>query len=254
MDIKLSSTKQINQRKLFVWLWQGYLRRHVWVLAFIVILMMIEGSMVGGLAWMMQPLFDGVFVGGSYTQLWVVGAIVFFLFLTRAILSVVHRVLMTKIAKESVADLQNDLLGHLLSLDMGFFAQHAPGYLMERVQGDVQAVGTIWGLIVRGAARDLVGLISLFAVMLSIDWLWTLVALMGAPLLMGPSLIAARYTRKQASKAREVAANMATRLDEAFHGVGTIKLNGLERYYADRYRTLTQRQIKVEVKTLLVLP
>ena len=250
MDIKLSSTKQINQRKLFVWLWQGYLRRHVWVLAFIVILMMIEGSMVGGLAWMMQPLFDGVFVGGSYTQLWVVGAIVFCLFLARAILSVVHRVLMTKIAKESVADLQNDLLGHLLSLDMGFFAQHAPGYLMERVQGDVQAVGTIWGLIVRGAARDLVGLISLFAVMLSIDWLWTLVALMGAPLLMGPSLIAARYTRKQASKAREVAANMATRLDEAFHGVGTIKLNGLERYYADRYRTLTQRQIKVEVKTL----
>ena len=169
MDIKLSSTKQIDQRKLFVWLWQSYLRRHVWVLAFIVILMMIEGSMVGGLAWMMQPLFDGVFVGGSYTQLWVVGAIVFFLFLARAVLSVVHRVLMTKIAKQSVADLQNDLLGHLLSLDMGFFAQHAPGYLMERVQGDVQAVGTIWGLIVRGAARDLVGLISLFAVMLSID-------------------------------------------------------------------------------------
>ena len=250
MDIKSSSTKKINQRKLFVWLWQGYLRRHFWVLAFIVALMMVEGSMVGGLAWMMQPLFDGVFVGGSYTQLWVIGTIVFSLFLARGILSVVHRVLMTKVAKESVADLQNDLLGHLLSLDMEFFAQHSPGYLMERVQGDVQAVGTIWALVVRGAARDFIGLISLFVVMLSIDWLWTIVALMGAPLLLAPSLIAARYTRKQASKARDVAANMATRLNEAFHGVATIKLNGLERYYADRYRTLTQRQIQVEVKTL----
>ena len=99
MDIKSSSAKDINQRKLFVWLWQGYLRRHVWVLSFIVVLMMIEGSMVGGLAWMMQPLFDGVFVGGSYAQLWVIGAIVFGLFLARGILSVVHRVLMTKIAK-----------------------------------------------------------------------------------------------------------------------------------------------------------
>ena len=156
MDIKSSSTKQINQRKLFVWLWQGYLRRHLWVLAFIVVLMMVEGSMVGGLAWMMQPLFDGVFVGGSYTQLWVIGTIVFGLFLARGILSVVHRVLMTKVAKESVADLQNDLLGHLLSLDMEFFAKHAPGYLMERVQGDVRAVGNIWALIVRGAARDFI--------------------------------------------------------------------------------------------------
>ena len=133
---------------------------------------------------------------------------------------------------------------------MGFFAKHAPGYLMERVNGDVQAVGSIWALLVRGAARDFIGLISLFGVMLSIDWLWTVVALMGAPLLLGPSLIAQRYTRKQAVKARDVAANMATRLNEAFHGVGTIKLNGLERYYTDRYHSLTKRQIQVEVKTL----
>ncbi len=94
---------------------------------------------------------------------------------------------------------------------------------MERVNGDVQSVGAIWELLVRGAARDFIGLISLFAVMFSIDWLWTLVALMGAPLLLGPSLIAQRYTRKQAVKGRDVAANMATQLNEALHGVSTIK-------------------------------
>jgi len=250
MDIKSSSPKDIKQGTLFLWLWRGYLRRHMWVLAIIVVLMMIEGSMVGGLAWMMQPLFDGVFVGGSKSQLWMVGGIVLGLFLIRGVLSVVHRVLMTKIAKQSVADLQNDLLRHLLQLDLSFFSRYAPGYLMERVNGDVQAVAGIWALLVRGAARDLIGLVSLFAVMLSIDWLWTVAALVGAPLLLFPSLVAQRYTRKQAVKAREVAANMATRLNEAFHGVGTIKLNGLERYYTDRYRVLTKRQIEVEVKTL----
>ena len=250
MDMKSSSPKDIKQGALFLWLWRGYLRRHMGVLAIIVVLMMIEGSMVGGLAWMMQPLFDGVFVGGSKSQLWMVGGIVLGLFLIRGVLSVVHRVLMTKIAKQSVADLQNDLLRHLLQLDLSFFSRYAPGYLMERVNGDVQAVAGIWALLVRGAARDLIGLVSLFAVMLSIDWLWTVAALVGAPLLLFPSLVAQRYTRKQAVKAREVAANMATRLNEAFHGVGTIKLNGLERYYTDRYRALTKRQIEVEVKTL----
>jgi ABC-type multidrug transport system fused ATPase/permease subunit len=250
MDMKSSAPKDIKQGALFLWLWRGYLRRHMWVLAIIVVLMMIEGSMVGGLAWMMQPLFDGVFVGGSKSQLWMVGGIVLGLFLIRGVLSVVHRVLMTKIAKQSVADLQNDLLRHLLQLDLSFFSCYAPGYLMERVNGDVQAVAGIWALLVRGAARDLIGLVSLFAVMLSIDWLWTVAALVGAPLLLFPSLVAQRYTRKQAVKAREVAANMATRLNEAFHGVGTIKLNGLERYYTDRYRALTKRQIEVEVKTL----
>jgi ABC-type multidrug transport system fused ATPase/permease subunit len=125
------------------------------------------------------------------------------------------------------------------------------------VQGDVQSVAQTWGLVVRGGARDLIGLISLLVVMLSIDWLWTIFALLGAPLLLIPSLVAHRYTRKQASKARDVAANMAARLDEAFHGIATIKLNGLEKYYSGRYRKLTKKQINVELKTLFgtaVLP
>ena len=247
----------INQRQLFGWLWNSYLRKHGWLLTLVIILMAVEGSMIGGLAWMMQPLFDNVFVGGSFTQLWGFAAIVLSLFLARGILSVSHRVMMTKIARYSVADLQNDLLNHLLLLDMDFFSRNAPGYLIERVQGDVQSVAQTWGLVVRGGARDLIGLISLLVVMLSIDWLWTIFALLGAPLLLIPSLIAHRYTRKQASKARDVAANMAARLDEAFHGIATIKLNGLEKYYSGRYRKLTKKQIDVELKTLFgtsVLP
>ncbi len=59
----------INQGQLFGWLWNSYLKKHGWLLTLVIILMMVEGSMIGGLAWMMQPLFDNVFLGGSYTQL-----------------------------------------------------------------------------------------------------------------------------------------------------------------------------------------
>ncbi len=257
MGLPENTILKSNQLQLIGWLWHGYLKRHIWMLCLIIVLMMIEGSMIGGLAWMMQPLFDGVFTGGSLVQLWTIGLIVFGLFLARGILSIAHRVMMTRIARFSIADLQNDLLAHLLRLDMNFFTINAPGYLIERVQGDVQSIASIWGLIVRGAARDLIGLLSLVIVMVSIDWKWAAIALLGTPLLVGPSLIAQRYTRKQASKARDVAANMATRLDEAFHGIGTIKLNSLESYYSHRYEALTKNQIRVEVKTLFgtaVLP
>ena len=257
MGLPENTILKSNQLQLISWLWHGYLKRHTWMLCLIILLMMVEGSMIGGLAWMMQPLFDGVFTGGSLVQLWTIGLIVFGLFLARGILSIAHRVMMTRIARFSIADLQNDLLAHLLRLDMNFFTLNAPGYLIERVQGDVQSIASIWGLIVRGAARDLIGLLSLVIVMISIDWKWAAIALLGTPLLVGPSLIAQRYTRKQASKARDVAANMATRLDEAFHGIGTIKLNSLESYYSQRYEALTKNQIRVEVKTLFgtaVLP
>ena len=135
MGLPENTILKSNQLQLIGWLWHGYLKRHIWVLGLIIVLMMIEGSMIGGLAWMMQPLFDGVFTGGSLVQLWTIGLIVFGLFLARGILSIAHRVMMTRIARFSIADLQNDLLAHLLRLDMNFFTLNAPGYLIERVHG-----------------------------------------------------------------------------------------------------------------------
>ena len=173
----------------------------------------------------------------AQSQLWLVGGIVLGLFLIRGVLSVVHRVLMTKIAKQSVADLQNDLLRHLLKLDLSFFSRYAPGYLMERVNGDVQARGRNMGAFGarRGARSHRIGIAFCGHALnrLALD----LCSIGRCTFAVVPSLVAQRYTRKQAVKAREVAGNMATRLNEAFHGVGTIKLNGLERYYTDRYRS-----------------
>ena len=51
------------------WLWQNYLKRHVPTLIVAVMFMIIEGSMLGALSWMMQPMFDTVFVPVSYTHL-----------------------------------------------------------------------------------------------------------------------------------------------------------------------------------------
>ena len=63
---------------------------------------------------------------------------------------------------------------------------------------------------------------------LSIDWRWTLAALVGAPLLIVPSVILQRYLRRKSAQMRDAAAARSTRLDEIFHGVNAIKLNRQE--------------------------
>lgn len=238
-----------QRRQLFGWLWHTYLKKHYRILFIGFILMAMEGSVLGILAYMLQPMFDGVFIEGQTGLVWIVGAVIMGLFLTRAFTSVGHKVVMTTISRRSIADMQNDLMAHLMRLDMSFFANHPPGYLIERVQGDVQSVNQIWAAIVRGAGRDAVALVALMAVTISVDWRWTVAGLIGAPLLIAPALIAQRYTGKQAVKARDIAAFMSTRLDEVFHGISSIKLNALEPYNAKKYQDLTDRQVKVEVKT-----
>ncbi|MFP7571143.1 ABC transporter ATP-binding protein [Marivita sp. S2033] len=245
------SDTAINPRGLLVWVWRGYLSKHWRLLIVAMLFMAMEGSMFGALSYMMKPMFDRVFVGGQSDAIVWVGLIFLAIFMVRAVASVVQKVLLTQISQHSVADIRQDLLAHLMVLDTSYHQTHSPGYLMQRVEGDVDAISKVWRTIITGAGRDVIALLSLFAVAITVDWRWTLVALIGAPVLIAPSIILQRYVRKKARRARDVAANLSVRLNEAFHGIVPVKLNALERYQSERYRTLTDERVRVETRTAL---
>ncbi len=233
---------------LFKWLWRDYLRPHKWILVAAIVLMMVEGSMLAFLSRMIQPMFDTVLIGADRSALWVVGLSILAIFVVRAFSSAGQRILMTKVSQLTAAGMRSHLLRHLMALDSGYHQVNPPGQLIERVQGDVQVVNSIWASLLTGIARDLIAVVALFSVALVIDWRWTLIALVGIPFLVLPSLMAQTYVRRRSSDARELAGRMSTRLDEVFHGINPIKLNALEAYQSARYDALTYGRVRAEVK------
>ncbi len=233
---------------LLRWLWQDYLRPHRKVLSVAVILMMIEGAMLGVLSRMIQPMFDTVFLAGDQNALWWVGLGILAIFCVRAVSSAGQRILLTRVNQRAAAEMRSTLLRHLMRLDSGYHQVNPPGALIERVQGDVTLINTTWAGLLTAVGRDLIAVIVLFSVALSVDWRWTAVALIGIPFLVLPSLLAQAYVRKRSTAARELAGRMSTRLDEVFHGINPIKLNALEAYQADRYDALAEGRVQSEVK------
>ncbi|AXX99838.1 ABC transporter ATP-binding protein [Profundibacter amoris] len=230
-------------------LWNGYLKHHKWWMALAIVLMVIEGSTLAILSYMLQPMFDNVFAAGNKQAVWWVGGIIFGLFLVRAITQLAQKTIMTRIAQKTSTSMQVDLLRHLMRLDSVFFQKNPPGALMERVQGDTNAVQQVWGVIISGAGRDAISLISLLGLALSIDWVWTLVAVVGAPLLVVPVYVLQKYIRRKTSHMRQQASLRSTRLDEVFHGINPIKLNLLEEYQANRFSSIIDTIVSAEVKT-----
>lgn len=223
---------------LFSRMWNRYLRRHWPKMVVAMVLMVIEGSTLGALSAMLEPLFDTVFVKGQAGMIWWVGGAIFGLFLIRAVTSVGSRALLSDVSQRSSSDMQVDLVRHILTLDQSFFQANPPGALIERVQGDTLAVQGVWTTFITGAGRDAIALVSLFGVALSIDPRWTLAALIGAPLLVLPTTMAQRYIRKKTRQMRNQASARATRLDEVFHGISAVKLNRMEPYQLRRFETL----------------
>ena len=233
------------------WLWTTYLSHHKAWLAVAVALMMLEGATFGSLSFMMQPMFDNVFVGGDSGSIYIVGGIIFAIFMVRAVTALAQRVIMKRISEKSAAAMRSDLMTHLMGLDTAFHQTHPPGQLIERVQGDVQSLGMVWTTLVIGLGRDLVAVIGLFSVAFFIDWRWMMIALVGIPIVVLPSFALQSYVRRKARAAREVSADLSTRLDEVFHGISQIKLNGLETYQSGRYDSLMKRRVRTEVQATL---
>lgn len=233
---------------LIRWLWRGYLHKHIWLMLLALVFMALEGSMLGALSWIMKPMFDDVFIQGNTGALGWVGGAILGIFIGRALASVAQKVILARISQRSSADMRTDLLSRLMRQDGVFHQTHPPGFLIQRVQGDVTAINDVWNAVLTGAGRDAVALVILMGVAVSVDWRWTLVALIGAPLLVLPSVMVQKFVRRRSREARDLGARLATRLDEVFHGIVPVKLNRLERYQADRYGALTQDLVRAEVR------
>ncbi|MES2145681.1 MAG: ABC transporter ATP-binding protein [Pseudomonadota bacterium] len=230
-------------------LWHGYIRVHAWTLVLATLVMVIEGSTLGALSYLLEPLFDRVFEpGGDASALIWVGGGILGLFLVRAATSVISKALVARVTQVATRAMQGDLLRHILTLDGGFFHDNSPGALIERVQGDALIAQNAWSAVLMGASRDVVALIGLMVVAIGIDGRWTLAALVGAPLLLVPVLVLQRYLRRKAWMLRDQVGLRTTRLDEIFHGIQTVKLNRMEPYQAARFDTVTSRIARAEVR------
>ena len=247
-DTALSLQETKASRELLGWLWHGYLRRHLPLLSLAILFMILEGAMLGAISWLMQPMFDDVFVGGDSRMLYVVGGLVVGIFLVRAVSSVGRAVILAWISQQATGQLRMDLLDRLMQLDSAFHQAHPPGYLIQRVQTDVGAITQVWQAVIIGTGRDLMGLIVLLGVAISVDPLWALLAIIGVPLLVLPAGLATKFVRRVAQRARDLGASLSTRLDEVFHGIIQVKLNALEGYQAAIYRRLTRDLIRMETR------
>jgi subfamily B ATP-binding cassette protein MsbA len=231
------------------WLWRDYFRSHLgWVLL-AVLLMSLEGASLGLMSYMVGPMFDDVFVAGNEAAIYWVGGAIFGIFVLRATSGFGQRVIMAAVGQWATAAMQSDLVRHMMRLDSVFFQDNAPGALIERVRGDTLAIQVAWSAIFTSLGRDIVSLIALLGVALSIDWLWTLIAIAGIPVLVIPVAILQKLIHTATRHARQTAALISTRLDEIFHGINPIKLNTLEKQQDARFSQTVNAYVKAQIRS-----
>src|SRR6056297_564714 len=128
-------------RDNLLWFWRTYLRKHSGRLALVLLMIVIQGLVYQQFLSMTESGLRVIFESGTMTQLVTVCAFVFILFAVRGLMSFLVPVLSIRISNSAIYELREDLISHLLTLDLAYFERTKSGQIIQNVVGQTQALG-----------------------------------------------------------------------------------------------------------------
>lgn len=150
------------------------------------------------------------------------------------VINLVRTFLKESVAWASTNKLRADLTAHCLRLDMRFHHRHTPGELIERIDGDVSTLASLFSDLLLVAITDLLLLVGVLIVIFALNWqigiLFTTFALFALILLYRMRNIATREFEQE----RQTRAEVFGFIEERLSGTEDIRANGAVAYTMKR--------------------
>jgi subfamily B ATP-binding cassette protein MsbA len=141
-------------------------------------------------------------------------------------------------------DIRTNLFAHLMSQSLDFFSREKAGKLMSRVMSDTRVTQNALTSVSGDIIKDPIAVLTGVAVLVAIDWKFSLTTLVLFPVCIIPVVVFGRKVR-QAGKAEErEAAQMSVILQETFAGVRVIKSFAREDYQNAQFAKSSDTQCR----------
>ncbi|GAA4809210.1 ABC transporter ATP-binding protein [Streptomyces ziwulingensis] len=168
-----------------------------------------------------------------------------------AALGIVSRRLSSLLGEGLILDLRTAVFDHVQRMPVAFFTRTRTGALVSRLNNDVIGAQRAFSNTLSGVVSNLVTLVLTLAVMFTLSWQITLLALALLPVFVVP---ARRMGRRMARMQREAAglnAAMGTRMTERFSAPGAtlVKLFGRPEEESAQFAERARRVADIGVRT-----
>ncbi|MEW6163304.1 MAG: ABC transporter ATP-binding protein [Nitrospirota bacterium] len=201
---------------------------------------LIVSGINGGLAWLVKPALDGIFLEKNKTLLAILPLAILMLYFLRGLFAFFQSYLMRSTGAKVVRDMRNRLFGHLMYLPVGHYKKESTGSTLSRITNDI---GILQGLLAH-SIKDLFVESATVVVLLAVAFYrrWDL-ALMAVTVLPAAFYGAGRLGKrlKKVSKRAQQKISLITEyLTESFSGIKMIKVFGHEGDTVSKFKNKNQ--------------
>ncbi len=177
---------------------------------------------------LMRDLLDTAIPAGDLRRVTLLGLGMVAVPLVNGVIGVAQRWASSRAGEGMIFDLRTGVYGHLQRMSLGFFTATRPGELMSRLNSDVVgAQSAVTGTVISVASNGL-AVLATGAVMLTLEWRLTLVAVAILPLFIWPSRRVGRVLRRVTRDQMQANARMNNSMNETLNlsGALLVKLFG----------------------------
>jgi subfamily B ATP-binding cassette protein MsbA len=181
-------------------------------------------------------------------SLLIFAAVLLLAWVLKSIFSFGRTYLSQHFAQGVIRDLRRRLYEHLLRQSLSFYRARETGDLISRVSNDVAVLQRMLGSDLMDAARGPITMVIALALMFSLEWRLTFVAIACVPFI---SLLIARSGERLRRLSRETQRRLGKLnafLQERIAGVETVQLFSMEEREAERFREINDSNYRVNIR------
>jgi ATP-binding cassette subfamily C protein len=206
----------------------AFARPHRRRIALFVMLGMVTALLAVATPVLAGKVVDAIVSDGAESTVVRLALLIALIAVAEAVLGILSRRLSATLGEGLILDLRTAVFDHVQRMPVAFFTRTRTGALVSRLNNDVIGAQRAFSNTLSGVVSNLVTLLLTLAVMLTLSWQITLLALALLPVFVIP---ARRMGRRMAAMQREAAtlnAAMGTRMTERFSAPGAtlVKLFG----------------------------
>ncbi|MCW8096937.1 ABC transporter ATP-binding protein [Streptomyces tauricus] len=196
---------------------------------------------------------DAIVAGGDEATVVRLALLIAVIALAEAALGVVSRWFSATLGEGLIVDLRTAVFDHVQRMPVAFFTRTRTGALVSRLNNDVIGAQRAFSNTLSGVVSNVVTLLLTLAVMLTLSWQITLLALVLLPVFVIPARRVGRRMAKLQREAADLNAAMGTRMTERFSAPGAtlIKLFGRPGEESAEFAERARRVRDIGVRTAM---
>ncbi|CAN5633238.1 lipid A export permease/ATP-binding protein MsbA [soil metagenome] len=154
----------------------------------------------------------------------------------RSLVSYLNSYYMAWVSLKVLTDIRTQLFERILAQSMDFFNRVRSGFLVSRITNDTRMMQNGLSTISSDLFKQPIAIVGGVAVLLYLDWRFTIVTLILFPMCIIPISIYSRRARKAAKFENEDMGQMVVTMQESFAGIRVIKSFAREEFQAKSFR------------------